>query len=266
MLVLITGATGEVARGVLPYLEKDFDLRLLSLDAPGDDPRRIQADILDWDALTRAMNGADAVLHLAVAPGHSGTYEDDRFNDMRFDVNVKGTFHVFEVARRLRVKRVVHVSSIMAVWGHGLHKHSQAIKKLVPGNASPFPVGTYALTKALGEDIARHYAVSSEDKTRLQHAMEAIILRISRPFDPDDPELVRRSYRPQQIPFPDLAQAFTKALTVPLKKFEVVTIVGASSRPIWDLADAKRVLGYKPQYNLDDLRITFAEPFEVKQE
>ena len=29
---------------------------------------------------------------------------------------------------------------------------------------------------------------------------------------------------------------------------------------------AKRVLGYRPEYNLDDLGFTFAEPFDVKQE
>ena len=47
----------------------------------------------------------------AVATGHDGVYEEDAFNDQRFDVNVKGTFHVFETARRLGVRRVVHVSS-----------------------------------------------------------------------------------------------------------------------------------------------------------
>src|SRR6266542_157762 len=137
--VLVTGATGEVARGVLPFLQKEFDLRLLALDPPGDDPR-----------------GVEAVLHLAVATGHSGTFEDDTFNDCRFDVNVKGTFHVFETARRLRVRRVVYVSSLMVSWGQGQGLH--AVKQhwggeddvgelLVQGDAQPSPVGTYALTK-----------------------------------------------------------------------------------------------------------------------
>src|SRR4051794_13105504 len=116
--ILITGATGEVARGVVPLLEKQFPLRLLSLDPPGEDPRRIRTDLLDWPALTTAMHDCDAVLHLAVAPGHSGTYEDDAFNDCRFDVNVKGTYPVFEAARRAGVRRVVRVSSVMVLWGH----------------------------------------------------------------------------------------------------------------------------------------------------
>ncbi|HEY8504682.1 MAG TPA: NAD(P)-dependent oxidoreductase [Gemmataceae bacterium] len=246
-LVLVTGATGEVARGVLPLLEEQFALRLLALDPPGEDPRRVQADLLDWPALHRAMEGVGAVLHLAVAPGHPGTYEDDDFNDRRFDVNVKGTFHVFEAARRAGVRRVVHVSSLMVVWGYGSSGP-------VPGDAPPRPVGTYALTKALAEQVAEHYA---------RGGMEVAVLRIAAPFDPADPDLKSRPIRPQQVPFPDLAQAFARALTVPLRGFQVVTVVGESSRRIWDLTPARRVLGYEPTVRLDDLGVTFAEPFDV---
>src|SRR5215467_3686676 len=98
--VLITGASGEVARGVIPILKKNFDLRLLDRQPLGNGSHWIQADLLEWDALTQAFSGVDAVLHLAVATGHSGEYEDYGCNDERFDVNVKGTFHVFEAARR----------------------------------------------------------------------------------------------------------------------------------------------------------------------
>jgi uronate dehydrogenase len=159
-LVLVTGATGEVARGVVPLLEKQFDLRLLSPEPPGEDSRFMQVDILDWAALARAMEGVDAVLHLAVASGHGGLYEDDGFNDRRFDVNVKGTYHVFETARRARVRRVVHVSSVMVSWSHALLVKQRGGKELVPGDALPMPFGTYALTKTLAEQVARHYGVT----------------------------------------------------------------------------------------------------------
>jgi uronate dehydrogenase len=267
--VLVTGASGAVARGVLPFLQKDFDLRLLSLDSPDDDPRRIRADILDWDALARAMNGADAVLHLAVAPGHSGTYEDDAFNDLRFDVNVKGTYHVFETARRLRVRRVVHVSSLMVVWGQSLEVARFGGRHVVRGDAAPSPVGTYALTKALAERVAAFYApvpAAARRRGGAEHPLEVITLRIAAPLDLDDPDLRRRPVRPQQVPLPDLAQAFALALTVRLRGYEVVTIVGDSSRRLWDLKPALRVLGYRPNYYLDDLGVTFADPFAVVEE
>ncbi len=247
--VLVTGATGEVARGVLPYLENQFDLHLLAPDLPGDDPRHIRADILDWQALTSAMQGAQAVLHLAVAPGHSGIYEEDAFNDQRFDVNVKGTFHVFETACRAGVQRVVQVSSLMVVWGYGK-------ESLVAGDALPKPVGSYALTKALSEAIARHYAEN--------RGLEAISLRIAAPLGLTDWNQRRKPIRPQQVPFADLAQAFAKALTVPLPQYEIVTIVGDSSKRTWDLEPARRVLGYAPQINLDDLGVPFADPFDLK--
>jgi hypothetical protein len=277
-LILITGATGAVGRGVLPFLEKHFELRLLALDAAGDDPRWIRADILDRPALARAMNGVDAVLHLAVATGHSGTFEDEAFNDLRFDVNVKGTYHVFEAARRLRVRRVVLVSSVMVTWGYGLFEPD----KLIPGNAAPIPVGTYAMTKMLAEGIARYYAADLDQEANalsaprrgsrrgkdpdVQKPVEVLTLRIAAPLDLTDPDLSSKPVRPQQVPFPDLAQAFRLALTVPLDRNEVVTIVGESSQRLWDLEPARRVLGYQPQYNLDDLGLKFAMPFAVEEE
>ena len=248
-VVLVTGATGEVGRGVLPWLQQSFSLRLLALDPPGEDPRRIQADLLDWKAVSAALRGVDAVLHLAVASGHSGVYEDDAFNDRRFDVNVKGTFHVFEAARRAGVRRIVHVGSLMVVWGYG----SAAP---VRGDAPPRPVGTYALTKALSEEIARYYAIG--------HGMEVVTLRIAAPLDIHDPQLRSKPVRPQQVPLPDLAQAFALALTVPLSGYEIVTIVGESSRRVWDLEPARRVLGYEPRYRLDDLGVRWAEPLVVE--
>jgi uronate dehydrogenase len=134
--VLVTGASGEVGRGIVPVLEQQFPLKLLGLGPPPAERPHTQVDLLDWPALAEAMAGADAVLHLAVASRHSGTYEEDHFNDHRFDVNVKGTFHVFETARRAGVRRVVHVSSVMVTWGLALEGGP------VAGDAPPRPVGT----------------------------------------------------------------------------------------------------------------------------
>jgi uronate dehydrogenase len=213
-------------------------------------------DLFDWQGLTRVMQGADAVLHLAVATGHSGTFEDDAFNDLRWDVNVKGTYHVFETARRCRVPRVVHVSSVMVTWG--LAKEANLMMgEVVAGCAAAHPVGTYALTKAMAEEIAVHY--------RTRHNMRVITVRITAPLDVSRPDWKSKPVRPQQIPFPDLAQALGKALTVPLEHYELVTVAGKSGRSPWSLLEAQRVLGYAPAYNLDELGLTFLDPFAVEQ-
>jgi uronate dehydrogenase len=136
----------------------------------------------------------------------------------------------------------------MVVWGHGS-------EVLVPGDAEPRPHGTYALTKMLGEQVARYYAAAG--------GLEAITLRIAAPLDIAAGDLRGRQVRPQQVPVPDLAQAVALALTVPLSRYEVVTIVGESSRRRWDLEPARRVLGYQPRHRLDDLGVTFADYFDA---
>jgi uronate dehydrogenase len=257
-VLLVTGATGEVARGVLPILAQHFTLRLLAPDAPEDDPRFVRTNVLDWFALAEVMQGVNVVLHLAVAPGHSGTYEDDSFNDQRFDVNVKGTYHVFETARRAGVRRVVHVSSVMVTWGHALKLLAEQSAEKVPGDAPPHPVGTYALTKALSEEIARSYGE--------HQGLEVITLRITAPLDVSAPNLRSKPVRPQQIPFPDLAQALVKALTVPLAGYRVVTIAGSSALCLWSLEAARQVLGYEPQITLDEMGLEYAPPFHVNKQ
>ena len=168
MRVLITGASGYVGREVALGLEKEHDLRLGGRNPPQGDPRWVRLDVTQPADVARAMQGMEAVIHLAVATGHEGDYEDDDFNQLRFDVNVKGTFNVLEAARRAGVKRFVHTSSIMVVWG-------SKPPETVPGDAAPRPVGTYAVTKQIAELLCEHYARS--------HGMSMICIRIPKPID-----------------------------------------------------------------------------------
>lgn len=246
--ILVTGATGEVGRFVVPRLSDAFDFRLMSRRDWPDEPRAVRGDVLNFDEVLSAARGVDAILHLAIATGHVGPYEDDAFNPQRFAVNVTGTYHVLEAAKRLGVPRVVNVSSLMVVWGYG-------VDAPVPGDASPRPVGTYALTKMLGEQIAQHYAHPG--------TLDVLTVRIAAPLDPSDPRWKTQPVPPQRVPIVDLAEAFRLALTVPLDDYAVVTIVGDSSRRCWDLDAARSVLGYEPSVRLDDLDLTLGDPFET---
>ena len=237
MRVLITGAAGFVGRRLVPYLAPHHELVLGDLH-PQDGAEWRLLDVTRIGDVESAARGVDAIIHLAVASGHEGDYEEDAFNALRFDVHVKGTYHVFEAARRCGVGRVVYTSSLTVVWGYGPDEE-------VGPDAEARPVGTYAITKHLGEVIAADY--------HQRFGLSAVCLRIAKPIDPDDPTVKAAPIKPQWIAFPDLCQAYRRALEAPELGFEIIHLVGESSRRRWDLSKAERVLGYRPEYRLEDL-------------
>ncbi len=236
MRVLITGAAGHVGRQLTRGLDGLHELRLADVRPPDGDARFVSADVTRLDDVLRALEGMDAVVHLAVASGLEGEVEDDAFNPLRFDVNVKGTYNVLEAARRQGVRRVVHTSSIMVTWGYPPQER-------IASDAPPRTVGTYSLTKALAEGVCEHFARN--------HGLSIVCLRIPKPIDPDDPRWQGRRLRPQWLAFADLVQAYRLALTAADVGFEIVTVVGEAARRRWDLEKARRVLGYRPTAPLE---------------
>jgi dihydroflavonol-4-reductase len=105
---LVTGAGGFIgAHVVAALLGAGADVRGLDRDATfvPDGAEPITADILDADAVRHAMDGCDAVFHLAAV--YSYARADAGLMEA---VNVGGARVVLDVAARLRVP-VVHTSS-----------------------------------------------------------------------------------------------------------------------------------------------------------
>jgi uronate dehydrogenase len=183
------------------------------------------------------MQGVDAVIHLA-KQADEGPMEGDELNGKRFDVNVKGTFHLLEAARDAGVKRFIFTSTVMTVLGY-------EAPQWVDSDAPPRPVGSYALGKQLCEVMCAHYA--------REFGMSIVCLRIPKPIDLEHPLWKTQPLRPQWVPFPDLMQAYQKALTAEIEGCEVITIVGESSKRRWDLSKAEKLLGYQPRVLPEEL-------------
>src|SRR5262249_13546900 len=86
-----------------------IDIQPPSMQTPPTAARTVTADIRDEDAMVKAFQGADVVIHAAAAlPSH-------RAAQIR-SVDVDGTKSVVAAARRADVQRLVHISST-AVYG-----------------------------------------------------------------------------------------------------------------------------------------------------
>ncbi|HEY6110617.1 MAG TPA: NAD-dependent epimerase/dehydratase family protein [Gemmatimonadales bacterium] len=119
MRVLLTGSTGFIGSHLIRRLVgTSHDLRCLVRDPGGRAARTlacrgaelVAGDVTDPESVRRAVDGCDAVVHLANI--YSFWERDPRVFDA---VNVEGTTHVMEAALAAGVSRVVHLSTVEAL-------------------------------------------------------------------------------------------------------------------------------------------------------
>ncbi|RJQ25934.1 NAD-dependent epimerase/dehydratase family protein [Candidatus Parcubacteria bacterium] len=147
--VLVTGATGTIGPRVVRYLHQaGYQIRAFSVDAPTTgifppDVEVVIGDVTDKSSVESAMQGVDAVVHMAALLHIVNPPLEMR--EKYEQVNVGGTATVVEAAIKAGVKRVVLFSTI-AVYGVSpssiLHEQSAA-------NPDTF----YAQTKLAAERI-----------------------------------------------------------------------------------------------------------------
>lgn len=115
MKVLITGASGFVGSWLLKrLLAEGYDVHVLrrrsSTESISKNEIEFSGDILDLDSLKRAMSGCEFVFHLA---GHVGYSKRDR--QIMEEVNVKGTANIIDSCKTSGVKKLIHMSSVVAI-------------------------------------------------------------------------------------------------------------------------------------------------------
>src|SRR6195952_4163925 len=213
--LLITGAAGRIGGMLRPRLARaDRTLRLLDLaavDDPGEREEVVTASVTDLDALTDACRGADAVVHLGGISGEAAW-------SAILDVNIHGTFTVFEAVRRAGVPRVVFASSNHAA---GFHPAVD----LVPDDLPARPDTLYGVAKVTGEALGSLY----HDR----YGLDVVCLRIGTCFE-EPPDA--RALAPRLV---------DAALTVRAPGFRVVWGVSDNTRRRWSLTGAAE-LGYRP--------------------
>ena len=224
--VLITGAAGRIGSSLAEQLKERYDLRVHYHNTVPERPPVEDvhiADISQYDQIAPAMEGIDAVVHMAGDPRTSASWEDVR------ERNIVGAYNVYESARRAGVRKVVFAST-----NHVMGMYDRDQQWPIYASQPPRPDSLYGVSKAFGENLGRWFAD--------QHGLAVICLRIGWFLpEPRDEIGLWMWLSPR-----DCAQVVTCAVETPLQ-YGVFYAISRNSRRHWDITDTIERLGYRPQ-------------------
>lgn len=235
--VLLTGAGGHVGQAILDRLSEAYDWRLLDRRPPEgefDHEFRV-ADITDDAAVSAAMAGTGAVVHLAADPRPDAPWESVLSN------NIDGTQTVFQAAVEEGVEKVVFASSNHAV-GHyesdrtpGVYRASGDLA--LDGSELPRPSNLYGVSKAAGEVLGRFY--------HDEYGVSVVCVRLGNLQANHPPEDYERG-QAMWLSHRDCAHLFDRCLQAEYD-YEIVYGISDNTRSFYDLSRAREVLDYEPR-------------------
>ncbi len=229
-LILITGAAGMIGKQLQGYLRDRYRLRLMYhrtvLPAVGDD-EIVVGDVCDLPTVEKAVDGVEAIVHLAGDPKVDATFESVIEN------NIRGTYNVYEAARRHGNPRVVFASTNhVAGW-------YEVLKMYVTPDMPVRPDGYYGSSKAFGEALGRWYSDA--------FGLPVICLRIGSYLDrPQNVRNLSTWLSPR-----DMAQLTWRSIESDVR-FGIFYAISGNTRRYWDITDTQQILGYQPEDNAED--------------
>lgn len=152
MKILITGSTGFIGSILVEQLRARHDVVGYDQNEPEQVPvgtTFLQGDTLDRDALKKAMDGVEGVVHLAGIP-----YDIPPLHEV-FSINVQGTYNALELAVEAGASHFLFASSIMA-YGFGQNVDPQYFP--VDEQHPLLANRPYGLSKVVGEQLCRTFS------------------------------------------------------------------------------------------------------------
>lgn len=172
MRVVVTGGAGFIGSHVVDgFVGQGHDVVVFDDLSTGyaenihADASLVTGDIADFDAVRKAVDGAEVVVHLAAHRAVLRSVEHPLDTDR---ANVHGTLAILQAARESGTRRVVYASSSSVYGG--------ALEIPTPETAPTLPRSPYAVSKLAGEHYCRVF-------TEL-YGLETVSLRFFNVFGP----------------------------------------------------------------------------------
>jgi uronate dehydrogenase len=219
--VLITGAAGRVGSVLAEGLRERFEVRGFDHVEMPTLSDTVVGDVTDPAACARAVQGMDAVVHLAGVPTGGSPWDEV------LAANFDGTLNIMEACREHGVRRVAYASraGILGPYPKSLQRRVDML---------PRPQSFYTMSKVFGEGLGHMYM--------WRHGIRFTSVRIGNfKLERDQPE------HPHQLGHADNVRVFEAALTHQGSPYEVVFGVSDSDWPLYDLEHGRRAIGYDPQ-------------------
>lgn len=277
MDALITGCYGRVGTALIDHLydltEYKFSL-LNRSDRPNNHPYggydTIIADVADYEPVRDALEGQEAVIHMAAYPYTDGTWDDV------LEPNIIGMYNILEACRQEEVKTVVFGSTNHVMGKYELENAPEIYSQefgLVLDHTDPVrPDSFYATTKVFGEALGRYYVenyeypkqfyalrIGSVREEEYDHPYGDVVsgFDVDASVDADEnPEKLRERkvnrMKGMWQSRRDCAHMVDCCLQDNSVTFDVFYGVSDNRRRWFDLEHARAVLGYDPQDDGDE--------------
>lgn len=233
--LLITGAAGGVGRVLREGLKDRYRLRLhdrAPLSATAGEEIFV-GDVTQLDHMVEVVDGIEAIVHLGGNPNLDAPW------GAVLEANIRGTYTVFEAARRSGVKRIVFAST-----NHVTGFYEQEGVYTRPDMPCR-PDSLYGVSKAFGEHLGRHYVD--------RFGLSVICLRIGT-FQPEASVRNRGDDRilSTWLSHRDAVQLIRRSIEAESVTFGIYYGISNNRRAYWDIQNAREDLGYDPEDNAED--------------
>lgn len=246
MDIVVTGAAGSVGREALRALSDHDVTAVTHHEEP--DVDGVVVDIEDRAAVSDAIAGHDAVVHLAANPNPGADWDDV------VGPNIEGTHNVYRAAVEADLDRVVFASTNHVQQNHVLDGTNDVETlpdrpEAITADDDYRPDSYYGVSKITGEALGAYHAD--------RDGIEVVNLRIGWLLTREklrdlqtDSEKVAQFSRAVWLSPEDCRQGVRKATTEPLTENPLsVNLVSANREGYFSIVEAKCGFAYRPEHD-----------------